>query len=323
MLRPAARSIFRSTQSSLAPARTLPTRRFVSTQQPVKRGRWQNNAIRWGLAIAGIYYYNTSAVFAEQPHNSLLNPNLDVHALEDGTGPSLDVLAARRQDKHTQIRDAAADAAALENASASTSASADRSVAATHEAGTPATSGPTQELEEEAHSEGAFNPETGEINWDCPCLGGMAHGPCGPEFRLAFSCFVFSEEDPKGMDCIEKFQGMRDCFQRYPEVYKDELAEDEELDRELDQEKQELAQQIKERRERDQELAAQGDDQPPSRLLEEAVAEPRVKVTRKVDQSNSSESRTRSTPNIEAADLLVDDDGLVPREAHDARDKKA
>jgi intermembrane space import and assembly protein 40 len=32
-------------------------------------------------------------------------------------------------------------------------------------------------LAEEAGQEGAFNPETGEINWDCPCLGGMAHGP--------------------------------------------------------------------------------------------------------------------------------------------------
>lgn len=32
-------------------------------------------------------------------------------------------------------------------------------------------------LEDEAGQEGAFNPETGEINWDCPCLGGMAHGP--------------------------------------------------------------------------------------------------------------------------------------------------
>ena len=32
-------------------------------------------------------------------------------------------------------------------------------------------------LEGEAGQEGAFNPETGEINWDCPCLGGMAHGP--------------------------------------------------------------------------------------------------------------------------------------------------
>lgn len=61
-------------------------------------------------------------------------------------------------------------------------------------------------LEEEADQQGAFNPETGEINWDCPCLGGMAHGPCGEEFKSAFSCFVHSTEEPKGMDCIEKFQ---------------------------------------------------------------------------------------------------------------------
>lgn len=66
--------------------------------------------------------------------------------------------------------------------------------------------GSPQALEEEAGQQAAFNPETGEINWDCPCLGGMAHGPCGEEFRAAFSCFVYSEVEPKGMDCIEKFQ---------------------------------------------------------------------------------------------------------------------
>ena len=31
----------------------------------------------------------------------------------------------------------------------------------------------------------------GEINWECPCLGGAAHGPCGTEFRQAFSCFHY------------------------------------------------------------------------------------------------------------------------------------
>ena len=41
-----------------------------------------------------------------------------------------------------------------------------------HEA--PAT---IEELDAEAGQQAAFNPETGEINWDCPCLGGMAHGP--------------------------------------------------------------------------------------------------------------------------------------------------
>lgn len=64
----------------------------------------------------------------------------------------------------------------------------------------------TQQLEDDAGQQGAFNPETGEINWDCPCLGGMAHGPCGEEFRAAFSCFVYSEQEPKGIDCIEKFK---------------------------------------------------------------------------------------------------------------------
>ena len=68
-----------------------------------------------------------------------------------------------------------------------------------------ATPGSPEALEEEAGQQGAFNPETGEINWDCPCLGGMADGPCGEEFKTAFSCFVYSTEEPKGMDCIEKF----------------------------------------------------------------------------------------------------------------------
>ncbi|KAK2802647.1 hypothetical protein FQN50_007255 [Emmonsiellopsis sp. PD_5] len=84
-----------------------------------------------------------------------------------------------------------------------------------------------EELEEEADQEGAFNPETGEINWDCPCLGGMAHGPCGEEFRTAFSCFVYSKEEPKGIECVEKFKGMQDCFRLHPEIYGSELDEQE------------------------------------------------------------------------------------------------
>jgi hypothetical protein len=75
------------------------------------------------------------------------------------------------------------------------------------------------EPEDDESSGGAFNPVTGEINWDCPCLGGMAHGPCGPQFREAFSCFVFSEKEPKGIDCVEKFKGMQDCFREHPDVY--------------------------------------------------------------------------------------------------------
>ncbi|TIB73577.1 hypothetical protein E3Q08_03799 [Wallemia mellicola] len=75
-------------------------------------------------------------------------------------------------------------------------------------------------------SGGAYNPETGEINWDCPCLGGMAYGPCGEEFKTAFSCFVYSEAEPKGIDCVEAFKGMQDCFRSHPEHYSDEIDED-------------------------------------------------------------------------------------------------
>ncbi|CAL1707437.1 unnamed protein product [Somion occarium] len=93
----------------------------------------------------------------------------------------------------------------------------------------PATSPKPSEEAEDEHdgaSGGAFNPETGEINWDCPCLGGMAHGPCGMQFREAFSCFVFSEQEPKGVDCIEKFKAMQMCFREHPDVYGEDIMDD-------------------------------------------------------------------------------------------------
>lgn len=69
----------------------------------------------------------------------------------------------------------------------------------------------------------------GSINWGCPCLGGMATGPCGIQFREAFSCFHYSEADPKGSDCYEKFSVMQQCMAEYPDLYgrddDDELAE--------------------------------------------------------------------------------------------------
>ncbi|KAK8442773.1 Oxidoreductase [Candidozyma auris] len=87
----------------------------------------------------------------------------------------------------------------------------------------------TASSNEPEEGQAAFNPETGEINWDCPCLGGMAHGPCGEEFKEAFSCFVYSETEPKGIDCIKKFEAMRTCFRQHPEHYKEELYDDEEV----------------------------------------------------------------------------------------------
>ena len=72
--------------------------------------------------------------------------------------------------------------------------------------------------------------ESGEINWDCPCLQGMAYGPCGEQFKAAFSCFHYSEADPKGSDCIPQFRDMQECFVKFPQIY----GKDDEFDEEDD-----------------------------------------------------------------------------------------
>lgn len=89
--------------------------------------------------------------------------------------------------------------------------------------------------EDHAEKSGIVLPESeqpglllsnGEINWNCPCLGGMATGPCGVEFREAFSCFHFSEAEPKGSDCYETFKTMQDCMKEYPTVYSQNIGDD-------------------------------------------------------------------------------------------------
>ncbi|MEQ2202914.1 hypothetical protein XENOCAPTIV_019916 [Xenoophorus captivus] len=70
-------------------------------------------------------------------------------------------------------------------------------------------------------SEGLILP-SGEINWNCPCLGGMASGPCGSQFKEAFLCFHYSKEEVKGSECIEQFRSMQECMQRYPDLYPQE-----------------------------------------------------------------------------------------------------
>jgi len=47
----------------------------------------------------------------------------------------------------------------------------------------------------------------------------MAQGPCGEDFKAAFSCFVTSEQEPKGLDCVDKFKAMQDCFRKHPDIY--------------------------------------------------------------------------------------------------------
>ena len=152
-----------------------------------------------------------------------------IHHIQQTELPTIEAIVAEKraraaaraaEDKAKAKAAAAAEAAAAAAPTSDASAESEGSVAAA-----PATEQGTEgedegevqggslgDLEAEAGQEGAFNPETGEINWDCPCLGGMAHGPCGEEFREAFSCFVHSTEEPKGMECIEKFKYVFECY---------------------------------------------------------------------------------------------------------------
>ncbi|KAF1942256.1 hypothetical protein EJ02DRAFT_376074 [Clathrospora elynae] len=198
----------------IAPLRSLaPPRRPISTAPPTKKARSIKSLVaRLGIAGAIIYYYNTTDLFAEEPRNPVQAlPETEVESEYLPTIESLSEERKRRQAVQAQIDAQQQKEAASRQQNAKPSDGAE---------------GGIEGLEEEAGQQGAFNPETGEINWDCPCLGGMADGPCGEQFKEAFSCFVFSTEEPKGMDCIDKFKHMQDCFREYPEIYGSELDSD-------------------------------------------------------------------------------------------------
>ncbi|KAF2639539.1 hypothetical protein P280DRAFT_518955 [Massarina eburnea CBS 473.64] len=219
MLRPATRLIARPSALRAIPRTTIaaPTRRFLNTAPPSQTSRsWKNLAARIGIAGAIIYYYNTTEILADEPRHVVKTLNETGEEIEHL--PTIELLAQQRQQRKAELEAAQAKEAA--------SAQQQQGGAAADENG----EGGMEGLEEEAGQQGAFNPETGEINWDCPCLGGMADGPCGEDFKAAFSCFVYSTEEPKGMDCIDRFKDMQNCFRKYPEVYGAELDSDEEDD---------------------------------------------------------------------------------------------
>ncbi|KAG9545928.1 hypothetical protein KCU79_g16220, partial [Aureobasidium melanogenum] len=286
---------------------SAPSRRFLSTAPPHEKSRsWKNSAVRWTLAGALVYYYNTSNVFAEE--QSYIRHAPPETQIESETLPTLDAVTAKRHALQAQVK---ADAEADANKVAAAATDVAHTVReATTNAPVPepedgALAGSPQDLEEEAGQQGAFNEETGEINWDCPCLGGMAYGPCGEQFREAFSCFVFSKEEPKGMDCIEKFKNMQNCFREHPDVYGAELEDDVEA----------------EAREQDDAAAAAGQSSQPTQPEANPEAE---KVAHKgADHPEAIQGkRERSNAATEQVKrdhgIMSESDSLVPKAAHDA-----
>lgn len=233
--------MFRPVVRAATTARGIPRaqhigKRFASTAAS-RSGTWKGTALRWGAAGAIVYYYNTSTVFAEEPQCKF--PKC---AFKDHPDDFSDAIHSTQESPHESETYRTVDSIAEQRRARARSTQAQpQSAAAEAEVSTPPASadGPDA-LEEEAEQQGAFNEETGEINWDCPCLGGMAHGPCGEQFKAAFSCFVYSKEEPKGVECIEHFKTMQNCFREHPEIYGSEMDE-EEVDAQLDAQGQQTA----------------------------------------------------------------------------------
>ncbi|QSS61260.1 intermembrane space import and assembly protein [Histoplasma capsulatum] len=224
--------------SAPKPVRFAQAKRFINTDSASpsrKPSSWKGTALRWALAVGVVYYYNTSTVFAEEPGFSFQPPTFASNESEDDTSlPTLDSITAAKRAKATS-KPPSTPPKSETTTPPPPSSTEKPDLAPTTEIETAPSEAQSKlltpgELEEEADSEGAFNPETGEINWDCPCLGGMAHGPCGEEFRAAFSCFVYSTEEPKGMNCIDKF----DIYNRltHPIPTKSKIATKSERNRE-------------------------------------------------------------------------------------------
>ncbi|KAI5779269.1 intermembrane space import and assembly protein [Geopyxis carbonaria] len=237
MFRPVARTALRRQFISTPLPRPSPSRNLF-TSAGKSRSTYKGTIARWMLAGGIVYYYATSNVFAEEGKFYSEQPASNLHADVDERPPSM-LPEVTRSNRRAALKVSDAEDDRLQTASEAgvgkTGPSKEESKQESEEKslqpveGMAAESG-AQELAEEAGQEGAFNPETGEINWDCPCLGGMANGPCGEDFKAAFSCFIYSEADPKGVDCIDKFKTMQSCFQAHPDIYGAELTDEDEAE---------------------------------------------------------------------------------------------
>jgi hypothetical protein len=45
----------------------------------------------------------------------------------------------------------------------------------------------------------------------------LRDGPCGTTFVGAFSCYIRSSHEEKGMDCLEEFKSFQECLHKNPD----------------------------------------------------------------------------------------------------------
>lgn len=73
--------------------------------------------------------------------------------------------------------------------------------------------------EEQGEARALTREEEIEEALNCPCIDAMREGPCGDQFLSAYRCFLESDSEPKGMDCVDRFATMQGCMAEHPDEY--------------------------------------------------------------------------------------------------------
>lgn len=66
----------------------------------------------------------------------------------------------------------------------------------------------------------AIDKITGDINWNCHCMGNNTKGPCKHLFKSAFTCFVKNQTNPE--NCQLKINLMQECQNKFENFYKND-----------------------------------------------------------------------------------------------------
>ena len=114
-------------------------------------------------------------------------------------------------------------------------------------------------------------------------------GPCGVEFRDAFSCFHYSTEEPKGKDCLEKFSTMQECMKEYPELFEEKKKDGGEAQEAASDQKTDTTETSASGRE--ESINDKSDDNY-KEVVEETKSEPVSVSAEKVDKPESSASES-------------------------------
>lgn len=136
----------------------------------------------------------------------------------------------------------------------------------------------------------------------------MAYGPCGEQFRAAFSCFVFSKEEPKGVDCIDNFKNMQNCFREHPDVYGGELDDEEEG-----------AEGTKVEQEEGRPVSVASDPAPQSARVEAETASSSAPASGVDPAAKEGEKRRvkEATEQVRGEGAMDESDDMVPKAWHD------